>query len=330
MVIGDLSQAPNNTEPRALARAVFTCQQESVDVKLQRRAITKRFRIGVVSTALTTTVHSVAKQFTSLYDTFETNEADPREIHVSVERTPLSFRHRPRFEVRVNGQLLFEPTKKAEILPCVEWAINWHVPRSLPEYLQVHASAMEFDGQGVIFPAASGSGKSTLTAGLLASGWGYLSDEFAMMDVDSFNLFPYPRAICIKKDSFPVIEKLGIPFHRSKKYRKGFKGLVSYIKPTDIRENAIASPCPIRHVIFPKYVAGCDPMLIPMTRAEAAFAIHRDCFNLLGCRGVGLDVIAGVIRNARCFRLQAGEINETVKLVTACVREMDQVQAVSA
>jgi len=33
-----------------------------------------------------------------------------------------------------------------------------------------------------VLPAPSGSGKTTLTAGLVAAGWGYLTDELAILD----------------------------------------------------------------------------------------------------------------------------------------------------
>ena len=58
-----------------------------------------------------------------------------------------------------------------------------------------------------------------------------------------------------------------------------------------------------------------------MTRAEGAFALHRVCFNLFGCKQLGLDVLADVVRGAECYRLVSGEIHRTCDLVEKLVRK---------
>lgn len=283
------------------------------------RTHTSYFRIGVVDVALSTPVRSLLARYESLYREARTDESPQRCIRVRVEPKRAAPWKRRRYEVIVNDRIRFEPCRSEEVLPYVEWAVNWEVPRVLPEYLQLHASSMEVGGVGVVFPGTSGSGKSTLTAGLLAHGWRYLCDEFALIHADTLALHPYPRAICIKRPSYPVIETLGLRLHENRQYVKGGKGRVGFVRPTDVRPDAVGRACPIGCVIFPKYVERAQPQLLPISRGQAAFDLHAVCFNLLDCERLGLDVIAEMIRGASCYRLVSGEINATCGLVQSVV-----------
>lgn len=291
---------------------------------------TRHFGIGVVNASLTTGIRPLLEQYSSIYGRCETQTAGKNEIAVSVRRRPPSLRRRRRFEVAVNGRVQFEPLRFDELLPYIEWSLNWEVPRVMPQYLQLHACSMEFDGAGVIFPGASGAGKSTLTLGFLTRGWRYLCDEFALVHADTLQLHPYPRAICIKRAGFAAVEALGIAVSKGRHHLKGAKGYVSFISPTDVRADAVGRPCPIRYVIFPRFEAGAAPELRPMTRSEAAFQLHYVCFNLLRCRAVGLDVIAGLIRGAACYRLTTGDLRATCALVEQTIRRDNREMAQTA
>jgi len=288
--------------------------------KLERHAT--HLRVGVVRASVRSSIRRLRREHRDLYAPFRTNEKSDAPITIDVIRKRITPWPHARYEIHVNGRMQFAPTRHEQILPYVEWAMNWEVPRVMPEYLQLHASSMEIDGQGVVFPGDSGNGKSTLTIGLLSRGWRYLCDEFAMIHHKTLELNPYPRAICLKRPSFPIARRLGIDLRHHQCYVKGVKGYVAFINPLSIRPCAVGV-CPIRHVIFPKYVPGAEPGLTPISRAEAAFDLHRVCFNLFGCEKPSLDVIASMIRGAQCHRLVSGDIGKTCDLLqdlVACGR----------
>ncbi len=290
-----------------------------MSISLKRRHNLDRhathLRIGVVRAVIRTPIRRLRREHRDLYAPFRTNAQDDSPITIDVIPKRVSPWPRSRYEIYVNGRMQFAPTRYEQILPYVEWAMNWEVPRVMPQYLQLHASSMEIDGQGVVFPGDSGNGKSTLTIGLLSRGWRYLCDEFAMIHSETLRLNPYPRAICLKRPSFPIAERLGINLRHHQCYLKGVKGYVAFINPLSIRSNAIGRACPIRHVIFPKYVRGAEPGLTPISRAEAAFDLHRVCFNLFGCEKPSLEVIASMIRGAQCHALVSGDIERTCDLL---------------
>lgn len=282
---------------------------------LRRREQSVSFQIGVVPVTLTTACRGVLDQFTSLYQSYRRDEPLPGAARVAVRRQPFSLWHRRRFDVISGDRLQFEPATRAEVLPYVEWAVNWQVPHVLPEFLQLHASTVQFGGGAVVFPGGSGFGKSTLTMGLLARGWRYFSDEFALIHASTRLVHPFPRALCLKKPSLPLAEKLGVCVHRNTYHLKGGKGLVGFVDPLSLGRDRVAAASPIRWVIFPKYTPGAVPQLAPMSRAEAALEMHRHCFNLLNCAAPGVDVLADVVRGADCYRLTTGELGATCDLL---------------
>lgn len=291
---------------------------------------TRHFQIGVVSASVTSTVRSALNDFARLYAAFEVDAAADGAIEVNVAPRPRSGWHRRRCDVTAGGCTRFEPVQREHLLPYIEWAINWEVPRVLPAYLHIHAAAMEVDGQGVMLPGGSGSGKSTLAAGLLTRGWRYLCDEFALVTTDTLCLHPYPRAICIKRPAFPAIGSVDLHIHAGRTYLKGSKGPVGFIGPATFLRAGVGRPCPVRFVVFPKYTAGAAPTLIPMSRGEAAFALHHLCFNLLACDRLGIDVIANMVRQASCYRLIAGDMRETCSVMETLVSGAAGITACSA
>jgi len=285
------------------------------------RSQTVHFQIGEVGVSLAAHSRALRRDYGILYQAYRVDGVPRNQIHVDVRPRPRGGFHRRRWNIVVNDRLQFEPAQAEELLPYVEWAINWELPRALPQYLQIHAASMEINGEGVIFPGESGNGKSTLTTGLLARGWNYLCDEFALIDSESCQLHAYPRAICVKQPSFPVVRSLGLGLVGGRQHLKGVKGWVRFVNPLSVRDDAVGEVCPVRHVIFPKYTPGALPVLIPMSRAEAAIELHRVCFNLMTCRRLAVETIAETVREAKCYRLIAGELGATCDLVERSVRE---------
>ncbi|MFQ5494597.1 MAG: hypothetical protein ACE5EX_04375 [Phycisphaerae bacterium] len=302
---------------------------------------TDHYRIGVVHIGLRTSDRGVRRRYRRLYGAYETGEPSPRELRVEVHRAggpparPPAGRRpgwrrpgkRRRYEIRVNGPVFYEPGRRDEVLPYLDWAVNWELPRAMPEFLQLHASSLAVEGRGVIFPGHSGSGKSTLTAGLLTRGWHYLCDEFALIHTDTLMLHPYPRAICLTEPSIPVARSLGVPLGSPRGLLRRGTARVALLNPLAVRADAVGTPCGVRAVIFPQYRAGASPSIVPISRAQAAFALHRVCFNLLGCRRPSLDVMAAMIRGASCYRLTCGPIKATCDLVQQAVDEDARHQA---
>lgn len=273
------------------------------------------FSIGVMNLSLRSRCRTFVDEFLSLYQPYRRLTPGPDSIDVEIKaRHRFRWRRGP-YTLHSDGGHDFQVEHSYEVLPHLEWFINWQIIHNRHDYVQLHASSLEVDGRALILPGNPGRGKSTLTAGLLARGWSYLCDEFALIEPDTLTIQPFPRALCMKEASFPVVDRLGLTIYRKTPYQKATKGRVGFLNPLDIRANVVGQPSRVRWVVFPEYIPGSTPTLEPMTRSQGAYELARQCFNFPAVEGFALQTLTAVARNADCYRLVSGDINKTCDLL---------------
>lgn len=228
-----------------------------------------------------------------------------------------------RFNVIGDGEELFKHLKQKEVIPYLEWATNWRVMARCSEYMQLHAATLSFNGKGLILAASSGSGKSTLAAALMSRGWRYLCDEFALINRQTLALHAFPKAICIKAGSFPVLDQLNLPRWERKHYVKAFKGNVAYIRPSELSQTDLSLTHPVKRIIFPRYVANQTPVVLHMSKSEAAIALAELSFNRNTIGGnETVKILTQVCRDAECYRLETGDIHKSCEMIEALMRDV--------
>jgi len=268
-----------------------------------------------VSSAMPNLLEDLKKLY-SLHRDDARNEKPTIRMEVRKTRAPLG---RARYAIYGDDQEITQGRIPREVVPYLEWGINLRLMATHPEYVQLHAASMSRDGQGFIFAGESGCGKSTLAACLLARGWHYLCDEFALIDRATLLLHPFPKALCIKGGSFAVVRREGLRFTRRGDYIKSRKGRVAYINPHDVRSGAIGRPCAVRAIVFPKYSGKDDPRCVPLSRSRAMLELVGCVFNRDAFLDGGLSVIHELLQNANCYRLEVGTPEKTCKLIDSLV-----------
>jgi len=100
--------------------------------------------------------------------------------------------------------MLWRGEDAGEVVAAFEYHLYRLATKALSERLvSLHAAALASCGRAILFVGASGAGKSSLaTQGLLA-GMGYLSDEFALLDVKG-RVHPFPRPLQWGKSRHPA------------------------------------------------------------------------------------------------------------------------------
>lgn len=277
-------------------------------------------RIGPVDVVLDSALPDAAEDFAHLYRGWLCSAPrSGRTIHLQVRATPRRFLGGRRFAVYGDGEKLFDDLYAAEVLPYLEWGINYRLLATGPERLQLHAATMAFRQRGVLLAGGSGCGKSTLAAVLAARSWDYLCDEFALIDADSLRVHSFPKALCIKAGSFKLIERLGLPLWRRRPYVKVFKGEVGYVSPRAV--NAQEGSFPVRLIVFPRYTGGGRAMAYRVSPSEAAFTLAANTFNrsVFGDRIVAL--LDRVVRGATCVAVEIGDIEETGALLESLLAD---------
>ncbi|WP_022681335.1 HprK-related kinase A [Sphingobium bisphenolivorans] len=90
-------------------------------------------------------------------------------------------------------------------LLAAEMGMNLQMALGWRRHLLLHASSVEKDGRALVMTGESGSGKSTLAAQLGERGWRLMGDEFALLDLLTGELLPFPRLVSLKNGAIGVL-----------------------------------------------------------------------------------------------------------------------------
>jgi Coenzyme PQQ synthesis protein D (PqqD) len=127
---------------------------------------------------------------------------------------------------------------------------------NLQWFALIHGAALGFAGKGLALAGPSGSGKSTLAAGLVGQGYDFLADDLIALSEPSGMIVPWPLPLSIKQGSIDIVGAHHPQLAKAASYRtKGVEARM-LIPPADAWD---ADPVPLRHLVFPRFVAGAEP-----------------------------------------------------------------------
>ena len=235
---------------------------------------------------------------------------EPRQIYSLIDRE-----HSPDalYELYRGGEQVSTTSSPATMLRHLLWEVNRSAVEESNDLLLFHASAVEHDGRAAVFPAPMGSGKTTLVARLVQQGLRYVTDEAVAIDPVTRMVRPYPKPLGIDPGSWGVLRDLRPAVDAS---LKPFLEEAWYVPPGAFREGAVAPPCEPRFVIAPRYERGTASNLVEMRRSEALIRLAENSFNIpaFGARR-SLEILADVVRSARCYRLTVGDLSDACAMV---------------
>jgi len=192
-----------------------------------------------------------------------------------------------------------------ELIYGVEKAITIEAQRYRPDLFFLHAAALTFNGHAMLLMAASGSGKSTTAWALTNRGFGYMSDELAPIDLETFEVQPYPHALCLKR---APPEPFGLPPASITTSR------TLHVTTDDI-PSVIRRPMPLQAIFFNRYDASSAPSVSRVTAGEAAALIYKNGLNQLAHEGAGLEAAVRIADLTACYRLTTNDLEKTANVV---------------
>src|SRR3546814_18349839 len=99
----------------------------------------------------------------------------------------------------------------------------------------------------------SGSGKSTLAAQLGERGWRLMGDEFALLDLETGAIFPFPRLVSLKNRAIDVIAAEA-PAQRMGPMLAGTaKGDIRHLVPRGEAVARMTEGAPPALLLFPRF-----------------------------------------------------------------------------
>lgn len=215
-----------------------------------------------------------------------------------------------RYVLRCDGETIVATGRLDRALAVLLWHINAEVIRwSTPHYPLVHAAAGVRDSMAVLLPAAPGGGKTTTVAGLVSrAGFGYLTDEAVAIDPATLMPEAYPKPLSIDRGSWSVLEHL-----------RPTSDLVTgqwQVPARSIMPGAVAEPAPIRYIVEPAYDPDADTGVETVSRAAMLVRLADSTFNFADAPERNLQVLAGVVEDAGCYRLPISDLDEAVRLIS--------------
>lgn len=130
-----------------------------------------------------------------------------------------------------------------------------------------HASAISNGKQSMLFLGDSGNGKSTSLALLQANGFTCLADDFVPVDTKKQEVYSFPSAISIKKNSLETLFPLYPELKTSAEYHfKRLNKIVRYLPPNN---SDYTAHLPCKALIFIKYKKDSDLKLKEISKITA-------------------------------------------------------------
>ena len=172
----------------------------------------------------------------------------------------------------------------------------------------VHSAALERAGGAIMIAAESGTGKSTTAWALLQHGFRYLSDELAPVDPVTFDVHPYPHALCLK--AVPP-GRYTLPEAVTQTER------TIHIPTATLPSSVIKDPTPLRALIFLRRdTHTAEPAFAEASPAEAAARLYANTLNALAHPDSGLDAAVRIAGAVPAFTVQAGDLQATCELIS--------------
>lgn len=175
----------------------------------------------------------------------------------------------------------------------------------------VHAAGLGHEGRVLLLPGDSGSGKSTLCVALVRAGFGFLSDDtvFLARGPEGLRVLAFPDEIDVTDETAGFFPEL--------RHLPELPGVGGWTKrqiwPERIWRAEIVREGPPAVLVFPRIAHRERSTIKPLDRGEALLELASNVFlTEAGSSQKHLDVLAELVRDCGCYRLETGRDLERV------------------
>ena len=279
---------------------------------------TRHYRIGVVAVSIESPSEECVRVFDRIYGCYRTEDPGDTALHMMIVRRKAKPWSAAEYVVQCNGETYVAGRDERGVMPHLEAALNHQTMLTQNTFFQLHAGVMSLQNRAVVFTGKSGTGKSTLAAALLARGWSYLCDEFALIEPKSLLVYPFPKALSIKRDGRDHIERLNLPLV-SGEWSDGKRTRpFSYVTPMEA-DGVVGGPCPIGSVLFLSRRTNMSLRWSRLSEPEAAMTLYRCGLNTEDLGRQAFETAVALARQAQCFELNLGSLEESCDVVESLV-----------
>lgn len=209
-------------------------------------------------------------------------------------------------------------------LLAAEMGMNLQMALGQKHYLLLHASAVERDGKAVLMTGASGSGKSTLAAMLGEHGWRFMGDEFALLNLDTGDLHPFPRAISLKNHAIYAMGELASPDRFGPWLRGTPKGTIRHLRPRDEAIARMAEPATPALILFPRFDKAVLRAIRPVGAAEVFVRLTQASTNYVALGERSFAALTSLVTSLPARAIDYPDGSSALEMVEALWAEFVQ------
>lgn len=175
-----------------------------------------------------------------------------------------------------------------------------------------HASAVSNGEKSVLFLGDSGNGKSTSLALLQANGFTCLADDFVPIDAKNKEVYSFPAAISIKKNSLETLLPLYPELKNSAEYNfKRLNKIVRYLEPNNT--NFLAH-LPCNDLVFIKYKKDTDLKINKISKIDAFQLLVPDSW--LSPKKENAQIFLNWFTKLNCYQITYSENKKMIASVS--------------
>jgi len=209
------------------------------------------------------------------------------------------WRRLVRPQVAIRGDYMLPdavPVSLAHGLLAAEMGMNLQMALGHRRHLLLHAASVERDGRALLMTGVSGAGKSTLAMLLGEAGWRLMGDEFALLDLVTGALHPFPRAISLKNAAIRLApDALSPELGRLGPLLAGTpKGDIRHFRPNAEAIARMDEPAHPALILFPRF--GHDEAVRPVGTAEVFMRLTQASTNYVALGRAGFEALTRLVR----------------------------------
>jgi HprK-related kinase A len=211
------------------------------------------------------------------------------------------------------------PLSLAHGLLAAEMGMNLQMALGQKNYLLLHAATVEKDGRALIMTGESGAGKSTLAALLGERGWRLMGDEFALLDMATGALVPFPRAVSLKNGAIRVMEAEVAADRFGPRLEDTPKGAIRHMRPNATALSRMGEAAAPSLILFPRF--GPTQDIRAVGKAEVFMRLTQASTNYVALGRQGFDALTRLVESNPALAIDYPDTDTAVGLVEDFWRE---------
>lgn len=211
------------------------------------------------------------------------------------------------------------PMALGHALLAAEMGMNLQMALGQKRHLLLHAASAEKDGRALILTGESGAGKSTLAALLGERGWRLMGDEFALLDLESGTLMPFPRAVSLKNGAIAVMEQEVVPTRFGPRLEDTPKGAIRHLRPQAEAIARMGEGAAPALILFPRF--GAQAAARGVGQAETFMRLTQASTNYVALGGAGFDALTGLVTKTPAAAIDYPDTDAAIELVETLWRQ---------